>query len=276
MASSFQYELKETLLKADDISLKLNGNEILKGVNVEIKNIVRPGLQQGQVVGFLGPSGIGKSKFSEILAGVLQPNSGSVLIGVDQQPVSIGSVGFVQQKYPLFEHRTVLGNLQVIGNLRIKDKAIRKERIESFLNRFNLWQHKNKYPAQLSGGMRQRLAIGQALISSENFLIMDEPFSGLDINMIAEVSSFIKELTTMNELITIIIISHDITATASIADTLWIMGRDRDQNGNIIPGSHIKYNYNLVDMDLAWHENLNTDPRFLSLTSEIKGLFKSL
>ena len=276
MSSSFQYELKETLLKADNISLNLNGNQILKGVNVEIKNIVRPGVQQGQVVGFLGPSGIGKSKFSEILAGVLQPNSGSVMIGEDQHPVSIGSVGFVQQKYPLFDHRTVLGNLEVIGNLRIKDKAVRKERIESFLNRFNLWQHRNKYPAQLSGGMRQRLAIGQALLSSENFLIMDEPFSGLDINMIGEVSSFIKELTTMSELLTIIIISHDITATASIADTLWVMGRDRDQNGNVIPGSHIKYNYNLVEMDLAWHENINTNPKFLSLTSEIKGLFKSL
>ena len=107
------YEFKETLLRAADVSLTLGGNRILRDVNLEIKNIVRPGLNQGQVVGLLGPSGIGKTRLFRILAGMDAPDTGSVLITAEGRPVERGMVGVVAQNYPLFAHRSVLGNLLV-------------------------------------------------------------------------------------------------------------------------------------------------------------------
>ena len=107
------HEFKNTILKVENISLSLGGNQILRDVNVDVRDIVRPGMSQGQIVGFLGPSGIGKTKFFEILAGLLKPDTGQVLLGDPLTPVQIGRVGVVQQSYPLFNHRTVMGNLMV-------------------------------------------------------------------------------------------------------------------------------------------------------------------
>lgn len=271
-----QYALAETLLEAKNISLKLGENQILKDVNVEIKNIIRPGYKMGQVVGFLGPSGIGKTKLFEILAGLLEPTSGTVSINTPSIPVKAGLVGVVQQNYPLFNHRTVGGNLEVAAKKTTKDANERKKKIDNILKRFNLSDKVNLYPAQLSGGQKQRVAIAQQLLCSENFLLLDEPFSGLDPLMVEEVGNMLSEIAHANELITIIVVSHDIISTASIADTLWIMGRDRDAKGTIIPGSKIKHTYNLVDKGLAWQKNIELKPEFLDFVKEIKGLFPSL
>ncbi len=101
------------------------------------------------------------------------------------------------------------------------------------LDRFNLRKQAALYPAQLSGGQKQRAAIAQQLLCSDHFLLLDEPFSGLDVIMIEKVSEMIVEIACTHELNTVIIVSHDIVSTAAIADTLWLMGRDRDANGNI-------------------------------------------
>ncbi len=116
MAQKFDYTLKETILKVENVSLSLGGRQVLKNVNVEIKDIVRPNMHQGQIVGFLGPSGIGKTKFFEILSGLLQPDTGTVMIGNPLSKVTMGKVGVVQQSYPLLNHRTVLGNLEVAAS----------------------------------------------------------------------------------------------------------------------------------------------------------------
>src|SRR4051812_10270150 len=108
-------ELKETLLKVEGVSKTLGGSLILKDVNLEIRNIVRPGYTQGQVVGLLGPSGVGKTCLFRILAGLDQPDCGSVLVEEEGIPVKRGMVGVVAQNYPLFAHRTILGNLTVAG-----------------------------------------------------------------------------------------------------------------------------------------------------------------
>jgi ABC-type nitrate/sulfonate/bicarbonate transport system ATPase subunit len=105
---------------------------------------------------------------------------------------------------------------------------------------------------------------------------MDEPFSGLDINMIHEVSSLIQEVAHMHELNTIIIVSHDISSTVAISDTIWIMGRDRDENNNIIPGAKIKHKFNLMERGLAWRDDVESTPEFGTLINEIKGLFPKL
>ena len=133
-----QYAFASTLLKAENVSLNIGGNQILKDVNVEIKDIIRPGYKMGQVVGFLGPSGIGKTKLFEVLAGLLEPTSGKVTINNPAIPVKAGLVGVVQQNYPLFNHRTVYGNLDVAAKKTCKDAAERKKKIDDILNRFKL------------------------------------------------------------------------------------------------------------------------------------------
>lgn len=276
----YQYEKKATILKVEGVSLTLGDNQILKDINIEVKDIVRPNVTQGQIIGFLGPSGIGKTKFFEMLSGIIPINVknavGNVLIGEKLEPVKIGNVGVIQQNYPLFEHRTIYGNLNTSAKMKYKDKKEREDRINDILARFDLDKKKNNYPIELSGGQRQRVAIAQQILCSNNFLLMDEPFSGLDPLMIKKVSNLILEVANMHELNTIIIVSHDILSTAAISDTLWIMGRDRDEKGEIIPGAKIKYEYDLIERGLAWRQNIETTPEFHKLCDELKGLFTSL
>jgi polar amino acid transport system ATP-binding protein/sulfate transport system ATP-binding protein len=274
--SKIEYTKNETILKAENISLNLGGFQILKDVNVEVKNIVRPGVTQGQVVGFLGPSGIGKTKFFEILSGILRPTTGTVNIGSPLSPAEPGRVGVVQQTYPLFPYRTVYGNLLVAARKAKTPKNQCKEKIMNILTTFGLDKHKNRYPAELSGGQRQRVSIAQQLLCSEHFLLLDEPFSGLDMNSIEKVVDMLRGVSLMHELNTIIIVSHDIASTASISDTLWIMGRDRDKDGNIINGAKIKKEFDLMEMDLAWRKGIETEPRFNDLMREIRAIFPTL
>ncbi|MDX2279680.1 MAG: ATP-binding cassette domain-containing protein [Saprospiraceae bacterium] len=272
-----QYTKGDTILKVENVNLSLGGNTILRDVNVEIKDVIRPGGPvQGQVVGFLGPSGIGKTKFFEILAGLIQPSSGTVQLGDPLVPVKVGRVGVVQQNYPLFNHRTVRSNLDIAARRITPNAAERKTKIDEILERFKLTQQSNAYPAQLSGGQKQRAAIAQQLLCSDRFLLFDEPYSGLDINMIQEVSDMICEIAAQHEQNTVIIVSHDIVSTAAISDTLWVMGRDRDEQNNIIPGARIKYEYDLCARDLAWDKDIREKPGFVALLSEIRGLFKAL
>ena len=281
--SELGYEYKNVILKVENVSLKLGENQILRDVNVEIRDVVRPGYTTGQIIGFLAPSGMGKTKFFECLAGIRKPDTGTILIGEDQKPTKIGRVGVVQQNYPLFMNKTVLGNMKAAAS-GFANKTERNDRIENVLTKFGLADKKSFYPAQLSGGQKQRAAIAQQILCANNFLLMDEPFSGLDINMINEISDTIKEVAHMHELNTIIIVSHDIHSTVAISDTIWMMGRDReikeDESGNqistIIPGAKIKFKYNLMKRGLAWQDDVENHPEFSKLINEIKGEFPTL
>lgn len=278
------HELKETLVTIDNVSLKFGDKVILKPITVDVKDVVRPGMKQGQVVGILGPSGIGKSQFSRIIAGLQAPTSGCVKVMNDAlgpanrlQPVQPGTVGVVFQNYPLFTHRTVLGNLLVaLEHDRKLTSAEKREKVIEFLTRFDLLDKQHLYPIQLSGGQRQRVSIIQQLLSSGNFLIMDEPFTGLDPLMKDKVCDLIDQVATMDEKNTMFVVAHDIAALVSISDTLWIMGRDRDSSGNTVPGAYIKHNFNLIERDLAWHPGISSTSRFNDFVNEVKELFKTL
>lgn len=275
-ASVFPHEAHETILRIKDVSLQLGDNLILKDVNAEIKNIVRPGLTQGQVIGLLGPSGIGKTQLLRILAGLQKSMTGTVTLNGNDEPVKQGSVGVVAQHYPLFEHRTVLGNLLVAGRQAGLKGDDGKGKALGLLERFGLTERANFYPSQLSGGQRQRVAIAQQLMCSDHFIILDEPFSGLDPIMVEKVCKLITELASTDELNTIIVITHDIPAAVAVSDTIWLMGRDHDAEGNIIPGSKIRKQYDLMDLGLAWHENIVLMPEFSDLVREIRSQFKTL
>jgi NitT/TauT family transport system ATP-binding protein len=269
------YELGPTILEASGIWLTLGDNLILRDVSLEIKDLRRPGRLTGQVVGLLGPSGIGKTRLFRILAGLDAPSRGAVLLGDKRVPVERGMVGVVAQRYPLFQHRSVLSNLVVAGSQAGLSAAQARDRAYGYLKRFGLEDRAHLYPCQLSGGQQQRVAIAQQAMCSEHFLLMDEPFSGLDPLAVEEVSEIIAEVADLHELNTIIVVTHDIAAAVEVADTLWLMGRDRDAK-RIVPGARIQESYNLIERGLAWRKDIRNSPEFVDLVREIHGRFPSL
>jgi NitT/TauT family transport system ATP-binding protein len=269
-------DYKETLLKVNRVSVTLGGMPILRDLNLEIKDLYREGYTQGQVVGLLGPSGMGKTTLFRILAGLDAPDTGTVLIEKEGKPVERGMVGVVAQSYPLFHHRTVRGNLLVAGGRSGLSRADVARKADLLLQRFGLAEHARKYPAQLSGGQRQRVAIAQQFMCSEHFLLMDEPFSGLDLVAEQCVIDLIREMAQSDELKTFILVTHDVTAALQVCDTIWLLGRDRDARGQIIPGARIQATYNLVERGLAWRDGVSTTPEFLRVAQEIRQAFPQL
>lgn len=259
------------VLTLRNISKEFGGEVILRDISLEVLDVIRPGISQGQVVGFYGRSGIGKSVLCRIIAGLLAPSTGTVLVANPQRPVNPGDVGFVQQRYPLFHHRTLLDNLLVAAS-RKHAPAEAKTRADDLLTRFDLAPHRRKYPAQLSGGQRQRAAIAQQLLCSEHLIILDEPFSGLDIAMIDEVKKIIQEVTTLDELNTVVIVSHDLATTTALSDTLWLLAPEQDAAGQRLPGATIsqKHQYNLAEMGLAWQPGIQARPEFVQLIEHLK------
>lgn len=273
---SYEYETKESVLRIENVHLELGGKIILKDVNAEIKNISRPGMEQGQVIGLLGPSGMGKTQLFRIMAGLNRPDTGAVFVNQHLEPVKAGMVGVVAQNYPLFNHRTIISNLIVAGKQAGMGAQEATKKGGELLKRFGLDGHEDKYPVQLSGGQRQRAAIAQQFMCSEYFLLMDEPFSGLDPIALDEMAKFIGEMACTHELKTFVVVTHDIDAAIAVCDCLWLLGRDRDANGNPIPGAKIKHVIDLAARGLAWRENIRELPGFHATVNEVRQLFATL
>lgn len=271
-----EYSLGKSLLKIENVCLEFDGVSVLKSVNAEIRDIVVPGKVKGQVIGILGPSGCGKTSLFHIIAGLNKPTSGRVTVNSFDRPVRAGEVGVVAQSYPLFEHRTVLSNL-MLGALQKESNAkVARDKVMTFLKEFELDDKFNLYPVQLSGGQRQRCAIIQQILCSEHFLLMDEPFSGLDLLMIEKTCALIIKVADMDDLNTIIVVTHDVTAACSVADHLWLMGRERDGNGAMKQGSTIVKEYDLIERDLCWHPSIITTAKFTDFVREVKEEFRRL
>jgi NitT/TauT family transport system ATP-binding protein len=273
---AIECEYRGAIMQASNVSLTLGRTLVLRDVNLQVRDIYRPGFVTGQVVGLLGPSGMGKTRLFRILAGIDAPDTGSVLVGDPGVPVQRGMVGVVAQNYPLFEHRTIIGNLIVAARRAGLRGNSARERAETFLKRFGLEDRADLYPSQLSGGQRQRVAIAQQFVCSEHLLLMDEPFSGLDLMAVERVSGMITEVANSDELNTIVVVTHDIAAAVTVSDTIWLLGRDRDAQGNIIPGAKVKATYNLVERGLAWQQGISGTNAFLDTVREIREVFPSL
>jgi len=274
--TTFEYEMKESVLSVENVNVSYDGTPILRDVNFEIKNVVRPGMRQGQVVGLLGPSGMGKTTLFRLLSGLDHADSGEVLVNSTREPVQRGMVGVVTQDYHLFQHRTVMGNLVVAGKQAHLSGGDAKSKAVELLQKFDIEAHARKYPCQLSGGQRQRVAIAQQFMCSEHFLLMDEPFSGLDILAAAQVIGFIKEMACVDELSTFILVTHDITAAIQVCDTLLLLGRERDADGKPIPGARIMKTYDLMAMGIAWNEDIASSQAAIDLIRQVRRDFRDL
>ncbi len=274
MTSSYEY--KDTLVKLDGVSVSYGDVKVLSDVSAEVKDIVRPGCVTGQIVGILGPSGIGKTQLSRVMTGLQEPTSGKVTVGPKSEPVRAGLVGFVAQNYPLLRHRTVLGNLMVAALRNGADSQKDAERRSSeYLQKFGLQDKWHSYPAELSGGQRQRVAIAQQLLCSEHYLVLDEPTTGLDPIMKDKVCDLVRQVSQIAEENTIFVITHDIPAILTMADHLWLLGRNRDNNGKSL-GACIKYQYDLIERGIAWEEKPAELPAYIDLLREIRSKFSDL
>ena len=269
------YELKDVLVSIEAVSLVYGDKPILYNLSAEVRDIVRPGCVTGQVIGILGPSGVGKTQLSRIMTGLQEPTSGEVRVGQKREKVHAGLVGYVAQRYPLLRHRTVLGNLTTASKRAGANAEEAKTKSMEFLKRFDLEGKWDSYPAELSGGQQQRVAIAQQLLCSEHFLIHDEPTTGLDPLMKDKVCALIKQVASISEENTIFVVTHDIAAILTVADHLWLLGRDRDERG-VPMGAKIQHHYDLIERGLAWRENPQDLPAFAETMRDVRARFAEL
>ena len=258
------YTKNEVLIDVKDVSLNYD-KPILRDINLTIRNIVRPGLNQGQVVSLIGRSGVGKTQLFRILAGLIQPNSGSITIGVEQQPVEAGQVGIVPQNYLLFNHRSIYDNLRLAMKYVTLERQEKDALIQDYAVKFDLTEHLKKYPQQLSGGQRQRVSIIQQVLTGNRFILLDEPFSGLDALMIDKVMDLLGRVATLHEWNTLVIVSHDVENSLAISDTAFILAREKDKEGATITET-----LDLIEMGLAWTPGIRENTQFQQVVSQIK------
>jgi ABC-type nitrate/sulfonate/bicarbonate transport system ATPase subunit len=269
------YTVGERLLTIEDVCVRYD-RPILEGVSGHVDNLRREGVQQGQVVCLLGPSGIGKSQLFRCIAGLQRPCSGSIRLNGSRREVQPGEVGVVAQNYPLFNHRTVWGNLMLAARRHGLAAREAADACLALLDRFGLADSAARHPAMLSGGQRQRVAIAQQLLCSSHFLLMDEPFSGLDPLSKTAVCETLADVSTTHELNTIIVVTHDVESAIRIADTLWLLGRNRDRHGQPLGGASIQETYDLAAMGLAWDPDIESRPEFTELAAALKARFATL
>jgi ABC-type nitrate/sulfonate/bicarbonate transport system ATPase subunit len=260
----------DVLLSINHVSLSFGDRVVLRDVNAEIRDVIRPDRTQGQIICFLGPSGIGKTQLSRVIAGLQAPTRGNVLLE-EARPVRAGLVGMVPQNYPLFEFATVAENFRIAARQAGDSDAVADQKAAQYVDVFDLAPHLHDYPSALSGGTRQRVAIVRQLLCAGHYLVLDEPFSGLDPLMKQHAADVIVRVANLDERNTIIIVTHDILQGCSVADTVWLMGREADQ-----PGAQLVEQFDLAAMGLCWRDDILQAPEFLAFVAMLTRRFATL
>ncbi|TCT14618.1 NitT/TauT family transport system ATP-binding protein [Natranaerovirga pectinivora] len=193
------------------------------------------GINKGEFISIVGPSGCGKSTLLSIIAGLLTPSSGEVYINNNKIIKTSNDVGYMLQKDHLFEWRTVIKNITL--GLEIQKKFNTEENldyIDSLLKLYGLYDFKNYHPSQLSGGMRQRVALIRTLALKPDLLLLDEPFSALDyqtrLSVADDIGNIIKK-----EKKTAILVTHDIAEAISMADRVIVLSKRPATIKTIVP-----------------------------------------
>ena len=200
------FKKKEKILTLEKISVSFGKHKIFEDLNFN--------LNKGEILGLLGPNGVGKSTIFNIIIGLIKPNFGSIYIGsknVTEEPINSRTknykINYVPQQGGYFKDLTLRENLKAISEIVIKDKKLRDERINLLISKFELESLQNIKAEYLSGGEKKRLVISLSLLSNPKILLLDEPFAALDIMTIKNLQQIIVDLQTHNN-ISIILCDH--------------------------------------------------------------------
>jgi len=226
--------MKKTL-EIKNLSYSFGDNHILKDINIYVK--------ENEMVAIVGSSGVGKSTLFNLIAGVLKKQSGEIIInGSDDY---IGKVAYMLQKDLLFEHKTIINNIILPLIIAKIDKKVALEEGRKILKQFNLEKYADKYPKQLSGGMRQRVALIRTYMFKRNIFLLDEAFSALDAITKKELHKWYLNLKKEFNLTTLLI-THDIEEAVFLSDRIYILA---NKPGEIIKEIKIEINPN-EDIDV--------------------------
>ena len=226
--------MKKTL-EIKNLSYSFGDNHILKDINIYVK--------ENEMVAIVGSSGVGKSTLFNLIAGVLKKQSGEITI--DGSDDYIGKVAYMLQKDLLFEHKTIINNVILPLIIAKIDKKVAFEEGRKILKQFNLEKYADKYPKQLSGGMRQRVALIRTYMFKRNIFLLDEAFSALDAITKKELHKWYLNLKNEFNLTTLLI-THDIEEAIFLSDRIYILA---NKPGEIIKEIKIEINPN-EDIDV--------------------------
>lgn len=207
-------------LRCENLVKKYGVRTVVKGVSMEV--------EQGEIVGFLGPNGAGKTTSFYMITGLVVPNNGEIYLdneNITKLPMykrSQKGVGYLAQEASVFRKMSVEDNIMSVMEMAGHfTKAQRKERLESLLDEFNLHKVRKSYGNQLSGGERRRCEIARALAVDPKFILLDEPFAGVDPIAVEDIQYIIAKLKYKN--IGVIITDHNVGETLAIIDRAYLL-----------------------------------------------------
>lgn len=207
------------ILRAENLIKKYKTRTVVKGVSVEVK--------QGEIVGLLGPNGAGKTTSFYMIVGLIQPNGGRIFLDnreITNEPVykraQLG-VGYLAQEASVFRKLSVEDNIKAILEMSDFSKEYQKERLEEMLNEFSLQKIRKSLGDQLSGGERRRTEIARALSIKPKFILLDEPFAGVDPIAVEDIQDIVLHLKDKN--IGILITDHNVQETLSITERAYLL-----------------------------------------------------
>ena len=219
------FKKTEAIIELNKISLSFGKRKILDNVNFVIN--------KGQIVGLLGPNGVGKSTIFNLITGLIKPGYGSIIIdsqNVNNQPIYLRTkkfnIGYVPQHGGYFHDLTLVENLRAVGEILIENKTKREEKINSLIAKFELDAVREVKSRHLSGGQKKRLVIALALLGNPKILLLDEPFAALDVLTIKMLQRIIVNLQNEHN-ISIILCDHQARDLLNCVDSAIVLANSK-------------------------------------------------
>ena len=206
-------------LYTQEIKKTYKGRDVVKGVSIEV--------QQGEIVGLLGPNGAGKTTSFYMIVGLVKPDSGKVFLDnteITNLPMYKRSqlgIGYLPQEVSVFRKLSVEDNIMAILEMTTLTKLEREEKLEKLLGEFSLNHVRTNLGNRLSGGEKRRTEIARALATDPKFVLLDEPFAGVDPIAVEDIQSIVADLRKRN--IGILITDHNVQETLSITDRAYLL-----------------------------------------------------
>lgn len=210
---------KIMILRAENIFKKYKQRMVVDDVSIELK--------QGEIVGLLGPNGAGKTTSFYMIVGLIKPNSGKIFlddINITQEPMykrAKRGIGYLAQEASVFRKMSVEDNLRTVLEFTSLSKVEQKEKVESLLEEFGLKHIRKSQGITLSGGERRRTEIARALAVNPSFILLDEPFAGVDPIAVEDIQTIVAKLKQKN--IGILITDHNVHETLNITDRAYLL-----------------------------------------------------